>query len=553
MKYNENQHFDHSIEEMPTYAQPVFTTPIPKNKIPENPMPPRVAKRLIDDELDLDEQNSSDLGSFITDYMDPEADELIHRTIGKVFIDHPEYPQASQMGERVITMLQEWYSGTPTQKEDGFIGTVTIGSSEAIMLGLIAHRFNWEKAWKNRRLSAGPDGIKNYYRKDKPFMLYARDVHTCWEKYSLYFNTPDLVFNLSDNNWLIDPEKLSYTLNQTILTLHKSSDSEQKSFAQKVIEICDFDLDSENDLAILSHKKLYELVFVVGCVVGTTFTGEADPVEDVDNILRQLKSTAPKINDHCWDIPIHVDAASGGFIVPFTKPEHFKWNFELEQVRSINVSNHKFGLVYPGVGSVIFKNDEVVADELIYKISYLGKGFTDYTLNFSRGSAMVIASYYNLIRMGKKGYEYIIKNCVENARYLNGQLTNGEKTKHKFEVISNNEIFPMVVWRDVRSTAEKEKWDLRELSNELEKCNWKLPAYPLPYLSSTQPDGPLVMRVVCRQDVSRDKLEILYHDICDCIDTLEKRTASLDLNNKEIKRLLHKNRKHRTFKGSIGC
>jgi glutamate decarboxylase len=538
---------------MPTYGEDAFMHPVPKNKIPENPMSPRVAKRLIDDELDLDEQNSSDLGSYITDYMDPEADELIQRTIGKVFIDHPEYPQASKMGERVINMIQDWYNGTPSKKEDGFIGTVTIGSSEAIMLGLIAHRFNWEKSWKERRLKTGPDGIKGYYRKDKPFMMYARDVHTCWEKYSLYFNTPDLVFNLSDGQCLVDPKKVEKALNKTIMELHESNNSEYQHFAQQVIEECDYDLEDEKHKKILSHKKLYELVFVVGCVVGTTFTGEADPVEKVDAVLRKLKKEAPKVDGHVWDIPIHVDAASGGFIVPFTKKPGYKWNFELEQVKSINVSNHKFGLVYPGVGSVVYRDDTVVADELIYKISYLGKGFTDYTLNFSRGSAMVIASYYNLIRMGKKGYEHVILNCVKNAQFLNKLLSKGEKTKNIFKVISDNELFPMVVWQDTRSAADKERWDLRELSNELEKCNWKLPAYPLPYNSSTSPDGPLVMRVVCRQDVSRDKVEILYQDICDCIDTLEKRTEGLDLSNPDIKKLAQKNRKHRTFKGSIGC
>lgn len=538
---------------IPTYGEDAFAHPIPTDKIPENSMSPRVAKRLIDDELDLDERNSSDLGSYITDYMDPEADELIQRTIGKVYIDHPEYPQASKMGERIIKMIQDWYHGKPSVKKNGFIGTVTIGSSEAIMLGLIAHRFNWEKSWKQRRFDTGPNDLKNYYRKDKPFMMYARDVHTCWEKYSLYFNTPDLVFNLSDDQYLIDPKKVYGALNSSILELYKSKDLEFHGFAKQIIDECDYDLEDQEHKKILSHKKLHELVFVVGCVVGTTFTGDTDPVEDINNVLAKIKHETSQFGNYSWNIPIHVDAASGGFIVPFTKAENYKWDFELEHVKSINVSNHKFGLVYPGVGSVVFSDDKVVADELIYKISYLGKGFTDYTLNFSRGSAMVIASYYNLIRMGKAGYNTVISNCVKNARYLNKLIATGEKTKDIFDVISNNGLFPMVVWKDTRLDSDKEKWDLRELSEELGKCNWKIPAYPLPYNSCTNPDGPLVMRVVCRQDVSRDKINILYQDICDCIDTLENRTRELDLTNSDIRKLAHKNREHRTFKGSVGC
>ena len=307
---------------IPTYGEDAFAHPIPTDKIPENSMSPRVAKRLIDDELDLDERNSSDLGSYITDYMDPEADELIQRTIGKVYIDHPEYPQASKMGERIIKMIQDWYHGKPSVKKNGFIGTVTIGSSEAIMLGLIAHRFNWEKSWKQRRFDTGPNDLKNYYRKDKPFMMYARDVHTCWEKYSLYFNTPDLVFNLSDDQYLIDPKKVYGALNSSILELYKSKDLEFHGFAKQIIDECDYDLEDQEHKKILSHKKLHELVFVVGCVVGTTFTGDTDPVEDINNVLAKIKHETSQFGNYSWNIPIHVDAASGGFIVPFTKAEN---------------------------------------------------------------------------------------------------------------------------------------------------------------------------------------------------------------------------------------
>ena len=545
---NENSRTDTYLT--PTYGQTPFSVAIPTHTIPDLPMTPRAAQRLISDELDMDARNSADLGSYITDYMDPEIDIIINQTLGKVFIDKSEYPLTAEMGDRVARMIQSWYNGTPATTSSGFIGTPTIGSSEAVMLGLIAHRYAWIKSWKTRK-NRTPEGYPSgYYRKDKPFLLAARDIHTCWNKYCLYYNTDSLLFNLSDNKYTLSAIDVSTFLNTTIKSLLTNPDvkPEYKALAEIIIEACDFDPVADEE--ILGLKTPAELVFVVGAVVGTTFTGSADPVSEINDVLVTLKTNTFAGTKDAIDIPIHVDAASGGFCLPFSMP-YLSWDFRLPQVRSINVSNHKFGLVYPGVGTVVFKDEHVVDPSLIYNVTYLGAAFKDYTVNFSRGSAMVIAAYYNLIRFGIKGYQEIIENCLSNALHLDDLINNDIGTKHYFQTISQTNLFPIVVWIDRRESPLP--WTLTDLSQELEKRGWKLPAYNLPYTNSETPDGPLAMRVVIRQDLSHDKISILHADIVKAIHFLNATVENLDIENPDVQRLLKKDSLHYTYKGARGC
>ena len=115
------------------------------------------------------------------------------------------------------------------------------------------------------------------------------------------------------------------------------------------------------------------------------------------------------------DVPLHVDGASGGFVWPFLYPDS-KWDFRLEQVRSINVSGHKYGLVYPGIGWLVFREKSDLAEDLVFYENYLGKTDATFTLNFSTGSAMVLAQYYNFVRFGHEGYRYIMETMQANAQ-----------------------------------------------------------------------------------------------------------------------------------------
>ena len=245
-----------------------------------------------------------------------------------------------------------------------------------------------------------------------------------------------------------------------------------------------------------------ENTIAVGAVIGTTFTGQMDPIEDINKALMEIKETKG------WDIPIHVDGASGGFILPFLYPD-LKWDFRLEQVRSINVSGHKYGLVYPGIGWLIFKDKTDLPEELIFKINYLGGIMPNYSLNFSKGSSTIIAQYYNFIRLGMHGYKKIMENMQENARYLASKL-NGTG---KFEVINKSVTFPIV-------TVELKDCDFTvfHLSEKLRQKGWIVPAYTLP----ANADDVAVLRMVVKESFSKDMAEMLFADIMESIEKIEQ-------------------------------
>ncbi len=420
-------------EHTTTYGSRYFTKPVPKYEMPEEGMPARAAYQIIHDELNLDGNPSLNLASFVTTWMEPEADTLIMESIGKNYVDNDEYPQTEVIQNRVVNMLTRLFNAP---KEANSIGSGTIGSSESIMLGLLAHKWTWKK----RREAEGKST-------DKPNIVMGADVHTVWEKF----------------------DEDVYTVS-----------------AEDIVAQID-----ENTIA-------------VGAVVGTTFTGQMDPIEEINTALLKIKETKG------WDIPIHVDGASGGFILPFLYPD-IKWDFRLEQVRSINVSGHKYGLVYPGVGWLIFKDRTDLPEELIFNINYLGGIMPNYSLNFSKGSSTIIAQYYNLIRLGMKGYKQIMENMQENSHYLASKL-NGTK---KFEVINKSITFPIV-------TVQLQNCDFSafHLSEKLRQKGWIVPAYTLP----ANAEDIAVLRMVVKESFSKDMVEMLFNDIMDSIKKLELST-----------------------------
>ncbi|HEY9292054.1 MAG TPA: pyridoxal-dependent decarboxylase, partial [Microlunatus sp.] len=207
------------------------------------------------------------------------------------------------------------------------------------------------------------------------------------------------------------------------------------------------------------------------------------------------------------DIPLHVDGASGGFIAPFAEPDR-AWDFRLEQVASINVSGHKYGLVYPGVGWLIFRDGSKLPEDLVFSVNYLGGAQPTYTFNFSRGSAMIQAQMYTFIRLGRAGYTSIVNNMLANARHLNESL----KATGRYEILNPGLAEPVVTFR----LSGDPGFDVYHLSARLRENGWIVPAYSLP------PDAQAVdlMRIVVRLDLSRQMIDILLQDLAKAYDEL---------------------------------
>ncbi|KKM18146.1 hypothetical protein LCGC14_1668620 [marine sediment metagenome] len=419
-----------------TYSTRYFSDPVPKNDMPEKSMPANAAYQLVSDELNLDGNAALNLASFVTTWMEPEANKLIAENIRKNFIDHDEYPQTEVIEERIVNMLARLFN-SPEKNES--IGTSTVGSSEAIMLGLLAHKWTWKK----RRESQG-NPI------DKPNIVMGADVHVVWDKFARYFDVEARIIPMEPDRFVITAEKVA--------------------------------------------KLIDENTICVGAIMGTTFTGQSDPVEDINDLLVGVKK------EKGWDIPIHVDAASAGFIAPFLYPK-LKWDFRLEQVKSINVSGHKYGLVYPGIGWLIFRDDEDLPEELIFNVNYLGGEMPTFTLNFSQGSAMVLAQYYNLLRLGKEGYTEIAGNILQNAKYLAKQI---EETG-LFDVLNPELLLPIVPFK----LKEKHDFSVFDVSHKVRERGWIIPAYSMP-ANAQEVD---VLRIVVKENFSRDMAQMVASDI----------------------------------------
>ncbi len=432
-----------------TYGSRYFTKSVPKYEMPDEGMPARAAYQTIHDELNLDGNPALNLASFVTTWMEPEADLLMMESAGKNYVDNDEYPQTEVIQDRVVNMLARLFNAPADAKS---VGSGTIGSSEAIMLGLLAHKWTW----KQRREKEGKPCTN-------PNIVMGADVHTVWEKFAKYFDVELKLIPLRED---------SYTIT-----------------AKDVVEIID-----ENTIA-------------VGAVVGTTFTGQMDPIKEINTALVDIKNTKG------WDIPIHVDGASGGFIMPFLYPE-IEWDFRLEQVRSINVSGHKYGLVYPGVGWLVFKDKSDLPEDLIFNINYLGGLMPNYSLNFSKGSSTIIAQYYNFIRLGVKGYKAVMENMLENARFLAKKLDD----TGKFEILDVEMMFPLVT-----AKLKNCNFSVFHLSDKLRQKGWIVPAYTLP----PNADDIAVIRLVVKESFSKDMADMLVDDVLESIEELNKSHAEL--------------------------
>ena len=412
------------------------TEEVPKYDFPEKSMNSRTAYQLIHDELNLDGNPDLNLATFVTTWMDPEADKLIMENLHKNFIDHFEYPQVNNIEQRIVNMLAKLFN---VPRDSEFVGTSTIGSSEAIMLGLLAHKWNWREARKKKGLSF-----------DKPNIVFGGDTHVSWDKFARYFDVEPRIIPIAKDHFTIKPEDVM--------------------------------------------KQVDENTIAVGVVLGTTFTGEFDPVVEINDLLVKLKKETG------LNIPIHVDAASAGFITPFFEPD-FPWDFRLEQVSSINTSGHKFGLVYPGLGWLIFRNEELLHKSLKFYVNYLGDEMPTYTLNFSEGSSMIIAQYFNVMHLGKEGYSRIVERMMGNASYLAKRLAESGE----FEVLNAAGHIPLVTFR----FPEQEDFTLFDLSYRIRERGWIVPAYSLP----PHAEEVTIMRVVVRENFTKDLVDIFVDDL----------------------------------------
>jgi len=220
-------------------------------------------------------------------------------------------------------------------------------------------------------------------------------------------------------------------------------------------------------------------------ILGTTYTGEFEPIKEIHDRVVAYNAA------HGLDIPIHVDAASGGFVAPFLHPD-LEWDFRLPQVKSINVSGHKYGLTYPGMGFVVWRSQADLPEDLIFHVNYLGGDMPTFTLNFSRPGNQIVGQYYNFIRLGREGYTRIMESLRDTAMYLSSAIAD----MGPFEVVSDGSAIPVLAFK----VKDPSRFTVFHISDQLRTGGWQVPAYTMPENAT----DVAVLRIVVREGLGRD-------------------------------------------------
>jgi glutamate decarboxylase len=408
----------------------------PRHSIPDEGMPPSTAYHLIHDEFIFDGSSRFNLATFYSTWTEPEARHLMSETFDKNTIDKDEYPQAAELEMGCVHMLADlWHAPDPANT----LGTSTIGSSEACMLGGLALKWRWRE--KMRKLGKPVD---------RPNLVLGTNTQVCWHKFLRYWDVEERAVPLQGNRYVTDPELAAAA--------------------------CD-----ENTIGVVT-------------VLGSTFTGEYENVSGLSAELDRLQERTG------LDIPIHVDGASGAFVAPFIQPDLF-WDFKLPRVKSINASGHKYGLVYPGVGWIVWREEADLHPDLIFNVDYLGGTMPTLAINFSRPASQVVTQYYNLIRLGRSG----IGKSIRLVR-MSPSISPKGLAKSVPSSCSATDGTCRFAWT-LKGAATN--WSLYDLADRLRDRGWQVPAYRMP----ANRQDLVVQRVVVRNGFTNDLAEMLLRDI----------------------------------------
>jgi glutamate decarboxylase len=403
------------------------------------------AYEVIKSELLLDGQARLNLATFVTTWMPSLGGILMAETADKNMIDKDEYPQTAAIEARCVNILADLWN---SPEHESATGCSTTGSSEAAMLSGMA--LKWK--WRDRMHAAGK-------ATDRPNLVMGANVQVCWEKFCRY--------------WEVEPRLVPMEGD----TFHLTAD--------RAVAHCD-----ENTIGVVA-------------ILGSTFDGSYEPVKEISEALDQLES------ERGIHVPLHVDAASGGFVAPFLAPE-LEWDFRLSRVQSINASGHKYGLVYPGVGWAIWRDKEALHPDLVFDVNYLGGHMPTFSLNFSRPGSEVVAQYFMFMSLGREGYQ----RTMEHLQHIALHISNGVADMGCYDLISDGSDLPVFAFA---LKPDVKNYTVFDVSDRLRERGWLLPAYSFP----ENRQDLSVLRVVVRAGMHVEMADML-------LDFLREQTEELD-------------------------
>jgi glutamate decarboxylase len=328
------------------------------------------------------------------------------------------------------------------------VGCSTTGSSEAAMLGGMALKWRW----RERMRAAGKPT-------NRPNLVMGTNVQVCWEKFCRY--------------WDVEPNFVPV------------EGSRYHLGAEEAANACD-----ENTIGVVA-------------ILGSTFDGSYEPVKEIALALDRLQS------DRGIDVPIHVDGASGGFVAPFIQPE-LEWDFRVDRVQSINASGHKYGLVYPGVGWAVWRDQAALPRDLVFDVNYLGGHMPTFALNFSRPGSEVIAQYLMLTGLGRDGYTHVMRGAQDVAV----QISSAVAEMGPYELLSEGRELPVFAFK---LRKDVDNYTVFDVSDRLRQSGWLVPAYTFPDNLTDM----AVLRIVIRAGMTSEMAELLIGHIREHTEFLE--------------------------------
>ncbi|PPQ68971.1 hypothetical protein CVT24_000360 [Panaeolus cyanescens] len=461
-----------SSHKIKAYGDRYNTDPIPKYTLSEQGVSSDAAYNLIKDELNLDGSTILNLASFVNTWIPPQADELVQQNANKNLIDTDEYPSTHILHSRCVSIIASMWN-SPSAKNT--IGTATTGSSEAIQLGGLAMK----RVWQAKRKAAGKS-----IHEPGPNIVMGANAQVALEKFARYFEVECRLVPVD--------ESTCYRMD-----------------AARAMEYVD-----ENTIGIY-------------VILGSTYSGHYEPVDELAKLLDEYEAKTG------ISVPIHVDAASGGFLAPFLQPE-LVWDFRIPRVVSINTSGHKFGLSYVGVGWVVWRDKSYLPKDLIFELHYLGSVQYTFSLNFSRPAAPIIVQYFNFLHLGREGYRVVALQDQQNARLLSRALENTgyfmvvsdihrRRGVHSGHGIDSPDIkdyepgLPVVAFR-FTDEFKKAHPDIQQswIQTLLRAKGWIVPNYQLP----PNMDNVEILRVVVRINFTENMVEMLLGDIVSVVQKL---------------------------------
>ena len=418
--------------------------------------------------------------TFVNTTADPYQNKVHSDTKNINFIDIQPYYKVKEMEQQMVHMMADLFKDKNYKAANG---ASTIGSSEAIYVSVVLHKFKWEERHKK---SAG----------NRCNMIWSFNTHINWDKAARWNDIKEQK---------IPAKHLDYT------------------FGAEGVK-----------------KRINKETIAVICTVSSTRSATNDKVEEINNFLKEYHKRTGIF------VPIHIDAAIGGFLTPFVKP-NLKWSFELEHVKSINVSFHKYGGTYAGMGMLVVKSDYSLPEKMRFyfdaehmalkdtktkqerlRLKAQSKGGTyppdphaefpypdpiyqtgggkplqiskgdprgtlDLQLNFTKSSSQIAEAFYIFMKLGREGYKKRIAECMKKAKVLDNYLNSLRSKSGKKVLIKVSEpYYPVIAY-----CLNDHTFPLKEVLQHLERVQgYSVAAYKMGNTDD------IVFRLVFKHNVS---------------------------------------------------